>query len=529
MTRTFNIYGACHPHFHYMVNLQSRLQAIREMVDKGLYFTVNRARQYGKTTLLTALKDYLKADYQVISLDFQQIESAEYADGATFVHAISREICRILPSLEDVPAEVCDDLQLLTDVKNEMIRMADLMGCLGRWCRVSERPLVLIIDEADSAANNQVFLDFLAQLRAGYLKRFSEPAIQSVILASVYDVRNIRVKLRPEEEHKQNSPWNIAADFPIEMNFQREEIEQMLWDYEQDYDTGMDLSSIAGLLYDYTSGYPYLVSALCKKLDEQIPGSEDFPDRHTAWTKDGFLAAVKILVSENNSLFQSLTGKLREYPSLRSVLYDLLFTGRRIPYVPQNEYIDEAAMFGFIRNEDGSAVISNRIFETVLYNLFISEEFSSSQMYDAGERDCHQFTIGGHLNMRRILEKFVEAFDLLYGDREETFLEDVGRRYFMLFLKPIINGVGNCYVEAQTRNRERMDLVVDYRGEQFIIEMKVWRGEAYHLRGEEQLAAYLDYYHLHQGYMLSFNFNQNKEIGVREVMVGDRKIVEAVV
>lgn len=57
----------------------------------------------------------------------------------------------------------------------------------------------------------------------------------------------------------------------------------------------------------------------------------------------------------------------------------------------------------------------------------------------------------------------------------------------MLFLKPIINGSGNCYVEAQTRNQERMDLVIDYLGEQSVCELKVWRGNAYHERGEEQI------------------------------------------
>ena len=39
------------------------------------------------------------------------------------------------------------------------------------WCSVSKNPVVLIIDEVDSAANNQVFLDFLAQLRDGYISR----------------------------------------------------------------------------------------------------------------------------------------------------------------------------------------------------------------------------------------------------------------------------------------------------------------------------------------------------------------------
>ena len=133
------------------------------------------------------------------------------------------------------------------------------------------------------------------------------------------------------------------------------------------------------------------------------------------------------------------------------------------------------------------------------------------------------------MNMKRILEKFVIHFDELYGDRDEAFLEDVGRRYFLLYLKPIINGTGTYYVEAETRNRERTDVIVDYHGEQFIIEMKIWRGDAYHTRGEQQLADYLEYYHLKKGYMLSFCFNRNKKIGVREITLGDKVLIEAVV
>ena len=51
----------------------------------------------------------------------------------------------------------------------------------------------------------------------------------------------------------------------------------------------------------------------------------------------------------------------------------------------------------------------------------------------------------------------------------------------------------------------------------------------YHERGEKQLWDYLDYYHLKKGYMLSFNFNKKKELGVREIVLGDKVLVEAVV
>ena len=67
------------------------------------------------------------------------------------------------------------------------------------------KPLVLIIDEVDTATNNQVFVDFLAQLRAYYLRRMQMPTFRSVILAGVYDVRNVKSKIRPEENHKMNN------------------------------------------------------------------------------------------------------------------------------------------------------------------------------------------------------------------------------------------------------------------------------------------------------------------------------------
>lgn len=65
MSRTFNITADCKPSLHYMVDLSGRLEQIKKMVDAGQYFTINRARQYGKTTTLRALAKYLIRDYVV--------------------------------------------------------------------------------------------------------------------------------------------------------------------------------------------------------------------------------------------------------------------------------------------------------------------------------------------------------------------------------------------------------------------------------------------------------------------------------
>lgn len=192
--------------------------------------------------------------------------------------------------------------------------------------------------------------------------------------------------------------------------------------------------------------------------------------------------------------------------------------------------IEMALMFGFVKKERHTIVIANRIFETLLYNLFLaSPSMQQNVLYNEALRDKNQFIRNGRLDMKLVLEKFVSHFDDLYGDRQQIFLEEDGRRYFLLYLRPIINGSGNYYIESRTRNMERTDVIVDYHGEQFIIELKLWRGNAYHERGEQQLADYLDHYHLEKGYMLSFNFNQKKQIGVRELNVGNKILVEAVV
>lgn len=90
----------------------------------------------------------------------------------------------------------------------------------------------------------------------------------------------------------------------------------------------------------------------------------------------------------------------------------------------------------------------------------------------------------------------------------------------------IINGTGNYYTEAQTREQTRADIIVDYLGKQYVIELKIWQSDEYNKKGEKQLADYLEYYHLKKGYLLSFNFNKNQKTGLKEIEVNNKKIIE---
>ena len=151
-----------------------------------------------------------------------------------------------------------------------------------------------------------------------------------------------------------------------------------------DYHTGMNRAQVAGLIYDYTSGYPYLVSRICKLIDEKIAGSDGFRNKAAAWTEQGVLEAVRILLSEKNMLFESLIGKLGDYPELQKMVYDILFGGKKIVYNSDNAAIDIATMFGFVKNGEGTLALANRIFEIRLYNYFLTtSEVQSSEIFTA--------------------------------------------------------------------------------------------------------------------------------------------------
>lgn len=538
LAKIFNVTAVCRPEQHYMVNIDGRLRAAKELVDNGMYFIINKARQYGKTTILRSLCNYLRNEYYVVFMDFQKISSAKFKNensfSLTFARLFFKNIIKnIFTVNEKINKEFSSALdQLDKIVKSEIVNfeLTELFENLSGICGYSDKPVILIVDEIDSAENNQVFIDFLSQLRAYYIDRDNQQTFQSVILAGVYDVKNIVRKIRPEEEHKINSPWNIAADFGIEMSFSKKEIAGMLNDYEADYNTGMDINQMAGLVYDYTSGYPYLVSKLCKHIDEKVYLNKQYGSKNAAWTRKGFNEALRQILSEKNTLFESLTGKLESFPELNSMLRSLLFTGKSIVYNPDEQALDIATMFGFIKEQNGTAVIANRIFETRLYNFYLSSaEMQGLEIYKASLQDKNQFVVNEFLNMRLVLEKFVQHFTALYGNNRKAFIEEEGRKYFLLYLKPIINGTGNYYIESRTRELRRTDIIVDYHNEQYIIEMKIWHGNEYNRRGEKQLAGYLDDYNKNKGYMVSFNFNKNKQIGVSEIVVGDKVIVEAVV
>ncbi|MDE6221805.1 MAG: ATP-binding protein [Lachnospiraceae bacterium] len=527
MHKKFNITGLCIPEDHYMVDISGKINTIiTDYIQEGKYFTINRGRQYGKTTTLYLLEQQLKDRCLVISLSFEACDEL-FVSLYTLAAGLVRKIGRIL-KMQNVGHGLLDEWN---QPVSEQFPLDDLSERITSLCSSVDKEIVLIIDEVDKSSDNQIFLSFLGLLRNKYMgqRKRTDCTFHSVILASVYDIKNLKVKLHPGEESKYNSPWNIAVDFSVDMDFMANEIAAMLYEYEKEQQTGMDIDAVSRQIYDYTSGYPYLVSRLCQIVEEKLAGTAFFPAKRDAWTRKGIVAAELLLRKEPNTLFDDMVKKLTDYPKLKRMLQNILFCGSIYPFERDNDLINLGVTFAFLKEKNGAVAVKNRIFETKLYDLFLSEMYTDYVNPQTNSIERNQYIVNGSLQMKLVMEKFYQHFTEIYADSDWKFVEKQGRKIFLMYLKPIINGSGNYYIEAQTRDMRRTDIIVDYHGKQFVIELKIWHGSEYNQRGEKQLFEYLDYYGADTGYLLSFNFNKNKQTGIREISRYGKHIMEVVV
>ena len=130
-------------------------------------------------------------------------------------------------------------------------------------------------------------------------------------------------------------------------------------------------TAVAKSIRACTEGYPFLVSRICQLIDSNVSRKMPLTE---AWTDRGIDEAVKLLLAENNTLFQSITKNLNNYPDLKAAIRSILLEGTRLTWNADQEDIAQMQTDGLIKNEHNTVKVADRIFETRLYNLFLSEE-----------------------------------------------------------------------------------------------------------------------------------------------------------
>lgn len=173
-----------------------------------------------------------------------------------------------------------------------------------------------------------------------------------------------------------NSPWNVAEDFLVDMSFNPQEIATMIKEYEEVNKTGMNIAQISQEIYNYTSGYPYLVSKICKVIDERLDNkmfnTNNLKLKDPKWSKEGIQEAIKIMIKEKTTLFDDLIKNLKNDKELYNTIYSIVVDGKQIVY---NIYsYEKGIMYGILKENNNRLVIHNKIFEMLIkYRLGIGQ------------------------------------------------------------------------------------------------------------------------------------------------------------
>ena len=352
--------GSCNPKKHYMVDISEKLEQIKILIENEEYFVINRPRQYGKTTMISALKRELLDKYLIISISFEKFGNVAFSNEEIFCSKFLKN-CASSIRLKDK----YNSNKLLQYSKN-VTDLDTLSDYISEFIEECDREVILIIDEVDKSSDNQLFINFLGILRDKYLRRVDDEDVsfKSVILAGVYDIKNLKLKLRPNEERKYNSPWNIATPFNVDMSLSEKGIEGMLKEYKNDREIELDTKKVAEFIYFYTSGYPFLVSRICQIIDETL---------NAIWNEETMIKAVKLLLKEKNTLFDDVIKNMENNKDLREYIFDIVFNGEEKEFNIDNPLIDLGVTFGYFKQEDEKVKISNRLLEQRLYNYFITK------------------------------------------------------------------------------------------------------------------------------------------------------------
>jgi hypothetical protein len=395
------------------------------------------------------------------------------------------------------------------------------------------KKVVLMIDEVDRTSHNRIFLHFISMLRDKFLSRIEDMdyTFHSVIFAGVYDIKNIKLKLINEglyaptatEAKIYNSPWNIAVDFDVDMSFSPEEIATMLKEYEAEHDINMDIIEISEEIYNYTSGYPFLVSRICQCIDEEL---------NKDWTADGVLAAIKVLLNKKSTLFDDIIKNLENNKELHNYIYDLLILGEFKPYMIYDSIVSVGDRYGFFKKQSNGSdrvAISNKIFELLMTDYYIAKDLrNKKQITGVLWQDIIK---DGRFDMELCFRKFADHYAEIFNKDDIKFLERHGRLLFLSYLRPLINGQGFYHIESQFTDLRRMDIVVDFGVDEFIIELKLWKGEQQEQKAYNQLLGYMESRRAVTGYLLIFDFRNdtNKRKKSEWIEIDGKRIFEVIV
>jgi DNA polymerase III delta prime subunit len=487
MKRFFNTTGFCNPEKHYMVEpLRGIYKEIKNLIDKEQYFILHAPRQTGKTTLLHALAHRINKEGQYIScvMSVEQAGVPSFSDDMAnlrMVNALYTIADRFLPESER-PAKPQHPISL-----NEY---------LSNWSKSQAKPIILLIDEADSLWD-EVMVSFLRQLRDGFQNR-PQGFPQSIALVGLRDIREYRLKARADNPSLgSGSPFNVKAKSFFLSAFSLKDVTQLLQQHTAD--TGQRFSkAVIEKIYEFSGGQPWLTNALANEIVSEILGDDS--------SKTIRLPMVEIakerLIAARQTHLDSLADKLKE-DRVRKVVMAIV-SGDAPLYDDWDDSLRYCRDLGLIKNTRGEVAFANPIYREIITRV-LNSSFEGIMLGQEMFQTPFYIRPDGSMDMDKLLEEFTK----FYRKNSEHWLDrfqykEAGHQLLLMaFLQRIVNGGGRIEREMAVGNG-RTDLAAFWKDQVFAIEMKIKRDNSTKEEGLDQIWAYMDRLGQQHGYLVLF-------------------------
>jgi len=514
MKKFFNTAGPIVPSDHYYISSKQRIDwdEVDMLIASNKYFLLHAPRQTGKTSALLELMDRLnnEGDYNVL---YANIEGAQ-----TTRNDVDRGMDAVCTAIYNSAEIYLNNREIGEWYKTEGRNInpeSRLTSLLKQFAEISDKPLVLFIDEADSLVGDTL-ISLLRQIRAGYAQR-PDHFPKSIVLCGLRDIRDYRIHRSDGEIITGGSAFNIKSESLLMGNFTYEECISL---YQQHTaETGQSFSEeIYPELWEDSKGQPWLVNALAYEMTWK---NRALRDRAQPITLQHYLIAKEQLIRSRQTHLDQLADKLKE-PRVYRVISQLLASEE--DKFDTSKYkesdLQYLADLGLITIRP-TIKISNRIYQEI-----IPRELTFSTQYSIANQEQSWYLTPGdipnssYLNMPKLLK----AFQQYFRENSESWIEkfeykEAGPQLLIqAFLQRIINGGGRINREYGL-GRGRTDLAIEWPinreeglyGEiqRIIIELKIHHKkqklESIIEQGIEQSAAYADKFNAQETHLIIFN------------------------
>ena len=147
--KEFNTEAVCIPELHYMVDISDKIQQIEKLIAHGDYFTINRARQYGKTTTISTLFRKLKDKYLMIRLSFEGMGNVCFENDYNFVFNFQSIMYKGLKRAK-ASQEILDDWETNTNIPKHKDPFDYLSEKITTLCEMSDKEIATMLQEYES-------------------------------------------------------------------------------------------------------------------------------------------------------------------------------------------------------------------------------------------------------------------------------------------------------------------------------------------------------------------------------------------